>query len=137
MPCHKAGFPLLHSPSQRAPQVAGDQCGPITGGGTLPHLGPTYTVDSKQQPFPQQGCVSLRQACPGKGELVSLFLSSMAQAVPLQCPDAGFINQSERRFHLHLRDMELLPRSRGSLNWKKASPPTLSFTTESRTILPI
>lgn len=88
-------------------------------------------------PFPSKTVYPSDKLVQGKASLWVSFWAAWQRQCLSSALMHGFINQSERRFHLHLRDMELLPRSRGSLNWKKASPPTLSFTTESRTILPI
>ena len=79
-------IPTTSHPFSTCTPVAGDQCGPITGGGPCRTWGPTYTVDSKQQPFPQQDCVSIphtslsreKQACESLSEQHGIGSASLA-----------------------------------------------------------
>ena len=78
-------IPLLQSPSQRAPQVAGDQCGPITGGGTLPHLGSyihcglkTAALSPARLCIPQTSLSRERWACESLSEQHGTGSASLA-----------------------------------------------------------
>lgn len=133
--CHRAEFPLFYMVPQPATQVAGEQCG-LSQEGAVSTWCRMDTVDSEQQPFPQQPHGSPRQFCTLRDT------PNTGGVSPVSCHAAPQSGQETSRCFLvvgpidpYPRDVELFPTSRGSLNWRKASCQSLSFTIKNKIIL--